>query len=151
GAGVDNFVKEMPDVEEVLIFAHLRDATALVALPLPNLRVLQLYHAQSYPLEELAQNSSLANLTHLLCHPHAANGQAYIRFEGLPAICRAPQLTKLTHLRLRLTDLGDEGAREIIDSGILKRLKVLDLRHGSVTDEGAKMLADCPDIKHLKL
>jgi uncharacterized protein (TIGR02996 family) len=149
---VYDFVKQMPDVEEVLIFAHLDDATKLAALPLPKLRVLQLYHGWSIPLEKLAKNPSLTNLTHLLCHPHAleSSDEPYIRLPGLKAVCRSPHLTSLTHLRLRLADFGDDGIREIIASGILKRLKVLDLRHGCVTDEGAKALAACPDLKNLQ-
>jgi uncharacterized protein (TIGR02996 family) len=152
GDRVFDFVKEMPDVEEVLIFAHLRDADGLFDLPMPKLRVLQLYHGWSYPLNKLAKNPSLTNLTHLLCHPHALEygNSPYIRFTELEAVCRSPHLTGLTHLRLRLTDFGDDGVREIIGSGILKRLKVLDLRHGRVTDEGAKLLAACPDLKHLE-
>ena len=40
---------------------------------------------------------------------------------------------------------------DIVESGILKRLKMLDLRHGHVTDEGARMLADSPHISKLEL
>jgi hypothetical protein len=114
--------------------------------------MLQLYHGWSYPLEKLAKNKSLTNLTHLLCHPHALEGgeEPYISLPGLKAVCRSPHLTSLTHLRLRLTDFGDRGAEEIVESGILKRLKVLDLRHGSMTDEGAKILADCPVVRNLE-
>src|SRR5262249_44568197 len=61
----------------------------------------------------------------------------------------SPHLKSLTHLRLRLTDFGDLGASEIVNSGILRRLKVLDLRHGCMTDEGAEVLASCPDLKRL--
>lgn len=152
GEHLHDFVKQMPDVEEVLIFCHFRDAGKLVALPTPNLRVLQLYHGWSYPLEKLAKNSTLTNLTHLLCHPHALEGddEPYIRLQQLRAVCRSPHLRSLTHLRLRLSDFGDDGVREIVRSGIRKRLKVLDLRHGAVTDEGARLLADGPDLKHLE-
>jgi uncharacterized protein (TIGR02996 family) len=147
-----DFVKQMPDVEEVLVFAHFREADKLVALPMPNLRVLQLYHGWSYPLETLAKNSTLTNLTHLLCHPHALEhgDDPYIGLPQLQAVCRSPHLPKLTHLRLRLTDFGDRGAEEIVQSGILKRLKVLDLRHGCMTDEGAQLLAGCPDLHNLE-
>jgi hypothetical protein len=40
--------------------------------------------------------------------------------------------------------MGDEGVRELLDSGALARLSWLDLRHGCVTDEGARLLAECP-------
>jgi uncharacterized protein (TIGR02996 family) len=145
-----DFVKQMPEVEEILVFAHFRDAKKLMALPLPKLRVLQLYHGYGYPLGALAKNPSLTKLTHLLCHPHAQDDEeAYIRLRQLKAVCRSEHLKSLTHLRLRLADFGDAGAREIVDSGILKRLKVLDLRHGNITDEGAKVLAGCPDLRNL--
>ncbi len=148
-----DFVKQMPNLEELLVFAHFQNANKLVALPMPNLRILQLYHGWSYPLEKLAKNPSLTKLTHLWCHPHALNAadaEPYIRLPQLRAICRSRHLSFLTHLRLRLTDFGDEGVREIIDSGIMKRLHELDLRHGGVTDEGARLLAGCPDLKNLQ-
>jgi uncharacterized protein (TIGR02996 family) len=153
GDHVYDFVKQMPDVEELLVFAHVRDANKLVALPMPDLRVFQLYHGWSYPLDRLASNKTLGNLTHILCHPHGleSDDEPYIRLKHLRAICRAPHLTKLTHLRLRSSDVGDAGAKEIAQSGILKRLKVLELQLGCISDEGAKALASSPDIKNLEL
>ena len=145
------FVKQMPDVEEILVFAQFQDVTKLAGLPMPRLRLLQLYHGYSYPLQVLAKNRSLTKLTHLLCHPHALEQEhAYIGLPQLAAVCRSKYLTSLTHLRLRLNDFGDVGAREIVGSGILKRLKVLDLRHGNMTDEGASILAKCPDLRNLE-
>lgn len=149
-----HLVKQMPNLEELYLLAHRVDANKIFSLPLPRLRVLQLYHSNSYPLDKLAANSSLTNLATLLCHPHAIDFDeeqegAYIRLPQLRAICRSPHLPALTHLRLRLTDFGDAGAKEIVESGILKRLKVLDLQGGCMTDEGARLLAGCPDLKHL--
>jgi uncharacterized protein (TIGR02996 family) len=149
-----HLVKQMPNLEELYLLAHRVDANKIFSLPMPRLRVLQLYHSDSYPLDKLATNKSLTNLTTLLCHPHALEydheeGGAYIRFLHLRAICRSPHLKALTNLRLRLTDFGDAGAKEIVESGILKCLKVLDLQGGCITDEGARLLADCPDLKHL--
>jgi hypothetical protein len=46
--------------------------------------------------------------------------------------------------------VGDAGCREIVSSGILKRLKVLDLRNGFITDAGAQALAACPHLPHLQ-
>jgi uncharacterized protein (TIGR02996 family) len=147
-----DFVRQMPDVEEVLVFARVLDARGLLALPMPRLRVLQLYHGQSYPLEVLARNPSLTNLTHLFCHPRAAEfgDEPYIRLAELRAICRSPHLKALTHLRLRLADFEDFGAEELVESGILRRLKVLDLRHGCMTDDDARLLATCPDLQRLE-
>jgi uncharacterized protein (TIGR02996 family) len=147
-------VKQMPNLEELYLLAHWVDANNLFSLPMPRLHVLQLYHSHSYPLDKLAANPSLTNLTTLLCHPHAPTSDreedgAYIRLPHLRAICRSPHLKALTNLRLRLTDFGDAGAKEIVASGILKRLKVLDLQGGCITDEGARLLAGCPDLTHL--
>jgi uncharacterized protein (TIGR02996 family) len=151
-----HLVKQMPNLEELYLFAHRVDANKIFPLPLPRLRVLQLYHSNSYPLDRLAANASLTHLATLLCHPHAMEyddeeeAGAYIRLPHLRAICRSPHLTALTNLQLRLTDFGDAGAKEIVESGILKRLKTLDLRGGCITDEGARLLAGCPDLKHLE-
>ena len=150
-----HFVKQMPNLEELYLLAHRVDANKVFALPTPNLRVLQLYHSNKYPLDKLAANKTLTSLTTLLCHPHAVEFEdeergAYIRLPHLRAVCRSPHLTSLTHLRLRLTDFGDRGAREIVESGILKRLKILDLSLGCMTDEGAELLAASPDLKNLE-
>jgi hypothetical protein len=51
---------------------------------------------------------------------------------------------------LRVSSLGGVGCEEIVNSGILKRLKMLDLRHGRITDRGAKILAACPDLAGLE-
>jgi uncharacterized protein (TIGR02996 family) len=150
-----HMVKQMTNLEELYLLAHRVDAKKIFALPMPQLRVLQLYHGTSYPLDKLAANKALANLTTILCHPHALEYDdeedgAYIRLAHLRAICRSPHLKKLAHLRLRLTDFGDKGAEEIVSSGILKRLKVLDLQGGCMSDKGAKALAACPDLKNLE-
>ena len=152
GDAVESFVKRMPHIEELLVFAHTRDLDKLVSLKMPQLRMLQLYHGWSFPLEKLAKNPSLTKLTHVFCHPHSLEyGDApYIRLAHLKAICKSPHLTSLTHLRLRCTDFGDKGAQEIVDSGILKRLKMLDLRHGCMTNKGAALLAGCPDLRNLE-
>jgi hypothetical protein len=144
----------MPRLEELYLYAYDLKADALFALPLPRLRILRVDHESSYPLEVLASNATLGNLTHILCHPHAQrpdDPDAFIRLGQLRAICWAPHLKSLEHLQLRLTDFGDEGVEAIVASGLLKRLRVLDLMYGCVTDDGAKLLAACPDLKNLRL
>jgi uncharacterized protein (TIGR02996 family) len=150
-----HLVKQMPHLEELYLLAHDVNGNKAFVLPMPKLRVLQLYHSTSYPLDKLAANKSLTNLTAILCQPHAMEYEdeeegAYIRLEHLRAICRSPYLKNLTHLRLRLSNFGDKGAAEIASSGILKRLKVLDLQGGCMSDKGAKALAACPDLKNLE-
>jgi uncharacterized protein (TIGR02996 family) len=150
---IEKLIARMPRLEELYLFAHNVEAGRIFKLRLPDLRVLQLYHTHRYPLDLLARNESLTRLTHLLCHPHALEhgDDPYIRLNHLRAIVRSPHLTSLTHLRLRLTDLGDRGCEEIVRSGLLKRLRMLDLRHGIITDKGASILAACPDLKNLEL
>ena len=111
-----HLVKQMPLIEELYLRAHRVDANKIFVLPMPGLRVLQLDHSVSYPLDKLAANLTVTNLTAILCHPHGLEFDdeevgAYIRLEHLRAICRAKHLKNLTHLRLRLTDFGDQGAR----------------------------------------
>ncbi|MBY0457609.1 MAG: TIGR02996 domain-containing protein, partial [Gemmataceae bacterium] len=153
GAFALSLVKQMPNLEELYLFAPEADAAELFALPAPKLKVLLLHHARAYPLGTLAANPSLTNLAALLCHPGSiepdADG-AHIGLAELRAVCRSKHLVNLTNLRLRQTDFGDEGAKEIVASGILKRFKVLDLQGGSITDAGAKVLADAPELKALE-
>jgi uncharacterized protein (TIGR02996 family) len=158
GGDVCSLVRNMPRLEELYLFASGVDVPRLFALrTLRNLRVLQVYHSWRYPLEKLAAKAAFSNLTHLLLHPKARGAwtseadEPYIRFRGVKAVLHSPHLGKLTHLRLRLTDVGDRGCLEVVKSGVLKRLEVLDLRHGCVSDKGARILAGCPDVKNLKL
>jgi uncharacterized protein (TIGR02996 family) len=146
-------VKLMPRLEVLHVLAQGVDTTQLFGLrTLTHLRELLVYHMDRYPLHILAKNPGFANLTHLLCHPHAmTEDEPYIRMAQLRDVCRSKVLTKLTHLRLRMSDFGDKGCEEIVSSGILKRLKVLDLRNGTMTDAGAATLAACPDLKNLEL
>jgi hypothetical protein len=145
-------VKRMPKLEELRLLAHRVDTDQLFSLrTLDRLRVLQVYHAQHYPLGRLAKNSSLGRLTNLLLFPHSADDyEPYIRLADLRAAVRAPTLTALAHLQLRGTDAGNAGCREIVASGILHRLKVLDLRYGCITDAGAQTLAGSAELKNLE-
>jgi uncharacterized protein (TIGR02996 family) len=164
--GLEHVVACMSRVEVLDLYCKDYESAALFKLPnLTNLRELRIYHLggrvwgrrrYEYALDVLAANPALANLTHLLFHPHFAeegfdaDAQSYIPLEQVRALVRSKHLKKLTHLQLRLSDMGDDGVREIIASGILKQLKWLDLRHGCVTDEGANLLAACPDAKRLE-
>jgi Ran GTPase-activating protein (RanGAP) involved in mRNA processing and transport len=134
-----------------------RDLAALFGLKtLRHLRVLQVYHIEHrYPLELLARNASLGGLTHLWLRPHGLGcsvppSGAYVDLDGVRAVLRSTQLKGLTHLRLQLCNMGDEGCAEIIRSGILKRLKVLELQYGEITDEGARLLAGSADLRNLE-
>jgi uncharacterized protein (TIGR02996 family) len=154
GLAAVGLVKRMPRLEELYLLAHEVDMDQLFGLKtLGQLRILQVYHNHKYPLAKLAKNPSLGRVTHLLFHPHALDEdeEASIRLPGVRAVVRASNLPALTHLRLRLSDMGDRGCQEIVGSGILKRLKMLDLRHGCVSDKGARILADCPDMRNLEL
>jgi uncharacterized protein (TIGR02996 family) len=157
GGAVAGIVKLMPKIEELYLLAQGVDTDQLFALPtLGNLRVLQVYHNDRYPLQKLAKNSSLGKLTHLLLFPHSIDSMSEedpgpsIRLDGVRALLRSPAAAHLTHLLIRASDLGDPGCAEVVKSGIPKHLKVLDLRLGRVTDAGAQTLAVCPDLKNLE-
>jgi uncharacterized protein (TIGR02996 family) len=145
-------VKLMPCLEELYVLSQDVDTDQLFSLKtLNHLRILQVYHMDNYPLQKLAKNPSLGNLTHLLIHPHCmVDDEPYLRLPQVRAVVRSTPLKSLTHLRLRQCDMGDQGVEEIVASGILKRLKLLDLRNGRITDAGARLLADCPDLRNLE-
>lgn len=149
---VFDFVKQMPDIEELRVSAHVREPVAnkLFALKMPRLRVFQLDHGWSFPYEKLV-SQPLPHLEEISSHPHGLEGgdKPYIQIRQLKAICAA-DLPKLRLLRLRNSVIGDAGAKELVSSGKLKTLKVLDLRGGCMSDKGAKLLADCPDFKNLE-
>ena len=163
--GLEHVVADMERIEELYLYCKDYAIERLFTLPnLTNLKMLLVYHfgergnrragpGYEYPLDLLAGNRGLGKLTHLMFHPH--------RWESYPASSFLPlnqirPFLRSKHLRARPTcncdcsDMGDEGVREIIASGILKRLKWLDLRHGSVTDEGARLFAACADARNLE-
>jgi uncharacterized protein (TIGR02996 family) len=164
--GPDDFLKRMPRLEEFHCFDG-SDARWILAnltylkFP-PGLARLSVHHGRGvYPLETLLKKKNLANLTYLSCwpksqvnerpdEPNEDGGYAYISRRSAAALFRSKKLPKLQHLRLRNSDVGDEGVRILIASGLLKRLKTLDLMGGCVTDAGAQLLAECPDLLHLE-
>jgi uncharacterized protein (TIGR02996 family) len=143
----------MPRLEELHLHMTGLDVSRAFALNLPNLRVLHVYHQHNYPLEVLARNSSMGNLVTLVCRPHALepqDEQGYIQPGPFGELCHSSHLKCLTHLEMVGTDIGDEGCRALVESGMLRRLRVLDLTYGRITDEGAQLLADCPDLRKLE-
>src|SRR5262249_41953907 len=133
-------VRRMPRLEELFLCAHRVPTGDIFALPMPNLRTLYVHHIYDYPLEVLAANESLGNLVTLSCWPHALEPgaeRAYIQPDPFAALVRSPHLKSLTHLAVRLSDIGDEGARALVESGMLRRLRILNLSHGRISDAGA--------------
>jgi uncharacterized protein (TIGR02996 family) len=163
---MSHLVASMPRLEELHVLGHVyfteecrADMKRLFALPtLSNLRVLQYYHETVYPLEALARNPALGRLEQLLCFPHSGAGYAMdtktfagaIHRQHARALVKSRHLRCLTHLQLRCCSGGDEMVRDVVASGVLKRLKVLDLRHGRITDEGARLFAACPEAHGLE-
>jgi uncharacterized protein (TIGR02996 family) len=152
---VQAFLERMPRLEEFHDSARSVDLGWLFARPMPHLRRLTVYCGwQVYPLEKLAANASLRDLTHLFCWPRGqwndGDGRPYLTREGIEAVVRSPHLPSLQHLQLCLTELGDDGMRMLVESGVFGRLKTLDLHGGTVTDAGARVLAACPDLRRLE-
>src|SRR5579872_249948 len=68
--GLVRLAAKMGRVEELHLYAQAVRTDKLFALPnLTNLRVLVVYHNRLYPLEVLAANPALRNLTTLRMHP----------------------------------------------------------------------------------
>lgn len=172
--GLEHVVAGMARVEELHLLCKDYDLDRLVALPnLTNLRVLRALHLGShgsnqyrrryeYPLNILAANRALANLERLEFHPHyrefhpqVHNYQpplaSFIPLKQVQALVKSSNLPRLTHLQLRLSNMGNDGVKAIIRSGILSRLTWLDLRHGCINDDGARLFAACPDSRHLAM
>ncbi len=145
GEGVEELIGRMPRIETIELYAQYFDVAALFKLKMPCLRSLTVNNLSRYPLEVLAENSSLTRLQTIKFFPHAVESvddAAYINLGGVRAICRSRHLGSLTHLGLYCSDMGNPGVQEIIESGLLSRLKVLDLTFGCITDEGARLLID---------
>jgi uncharacterized protein (TIGR02996 family) len=145
-------VERLPRLEQLSLEGHMDPEAVgtLFGVPtLHHLRSLQICFASGYPLEVLAQNSSLGRLDYILFH--AESHESTITRDGLRPLLQSPHLKSLTRLRLHQHTIGDEGCAEIVFSGILKRLKVLDLGFGNISDDGAHLLAACPDLRNLEL
>jgi uncharacterized protein (TIGR02996 family) len=154
GGGADALVKRLPRLEEVYLTASFSDPSPVFRCrTLKRLLKLTAEAFTDADVEGLAANPALANLTHLALHPHAMDEEdrrPYLRLEHLRALVRSRHLPSLTHLTLRLCDAGDAGCNEVVESGVLQRLKELDLGPGCITDAGARILAACPDLRNLQ-
>jgi uncharacterized protein (TIGR02996 family) len=150
---VHKLAAKLPALEELRLCAHGVKTKKVFALPMPHLSVLVVHHIHEYPLEVLAKNSSLTRLESLSFWPHGLepwHEGAYITQKGFKALVHSPHLTSLRHLAVYLSDIGDQGCEEIVESGILGRLKVLDVSRGCITDAGAGTLAACPELTNLE-
>ena len=153
GEGIENLVKNMPNLEVLHLEAHDVDAQKLFKVKLPRLRSMSVHHIHGYPLEVLAKNKSLENLESISFWPHAmeydADG-AYISFEGFKALCRSKNLPQLRHIELNCSDIGNEGLAEFVKSPFAKQVKTLDLTYGRINDEAADILAGA-DLGNLEM
>jgi uncharacterized protein (TIGR02996 family) len=154
---VIDLLGKCPRLEELYLNTSLAGIDRLFALPaLGKLRVLQYYYGMNsgwnrsdgYPLTRLANNRALRHLMTLRLHP---GRDTEVGLDEMDAVLRSRHLSGLTHLQVHMTTFGDEGARRIVESGALGRLKALDIGHGNMTDEGARLLAGCADLKHLEV
>ncbi len=149
----DSMLSWFPGLRELRLFAMGVPAAELFRSPkVGNLRRLDYHHDHHYPLHLLAANPAFANLERLDCFPHGyvdwedsgTHGRArgsYLPLDEVAPLFRSSHLTKLTHLALRESNMGDDGVQILVESGMLARLRVLDLSHGAITDGGAELLA----------
>jgi uncharacterized protein (TIGR02996 family) len=156
--GLEHVVAAMPRVEELYLLCNGYDVAATFALPnLTRLQVLRVYglgrnvpRGYEVPLAVLARNPALGALTHLLVHPRFVPGESFLPLLQVRALANSPHLKALSHLQLRLSNMGDDGVRAIIESGVLKRLGRLDLRNGGVSDAGARLFAEYAPTRNLR-
>ncbi|MCE9562755.1 MAG: TIGR02996 domain-containing protein [Planctomycetes bacterium] len=156
--GLEQFVANLPCIEELYLMCSGYDAATLFGLPnLTHLQTLRVYglgndeaEEDVVPLGSIARNLALGSLTHLIVHPCSTPNNSSLPHSQVHALMNSPHLTSLEHLQLRLSDMGDDGVRSIIESGKLKQLGWLDLRNGTITDSGAKALADYPPTRSLR-
>lgn len=147
------FDGHFPRLEELQLYVRNLPALTLVEQRhLTALRRLTYWHDHHYPLHRLAANPNFANLELLSCFPHTYDPRedrriqgtergSYLPLDEVAPLFRSPHLGKLTHLALRESNMGDDGVRVLVESGMLARLRVLDLSHGAITDSGADLLA----------
>jgi uncharacterized protein (TIGR02996 family) len=149
GDDVWDWLASLPRLEELYLECVTVNTHRLFALPnLGTLTILQVNLTDDYPLDILADNAALANLTHLSLHPLARG--PHLRPDHLTAIADSPNLTALTHLRFQKSDAGDDGVQALLDSGLADQLTFLDLAMGTITDEGAVLLAEA-DLENLEV
>jgi uncharacterized protein (TIGR02996 family) len=146
-------IGKMERLEELYLFVNPpRLAELFGSRKLTSLRTLVVYLADYYPLGVLARNPALQKLRHLAIYPRAADRddpQPFVSLQEVRALLASERLPVLTYLSLRQTALGDAVCEEIVESGILRRLKHLDLSRGCITDGGAQTLAGCAELANL--
>lgn len=153
---IDDFVPQLvstlPRLRHLFLGIRNLETDEILALPsLSTVQTLSLYHCREYELESLQSNSALANVTELELVPHA---DGFFTLDDLKCITCSPHLKNLTKLTMHCLDAGDDACRELIDSGMLGRLRSLDLSHGCITDEGARLLNESEQaqtLEHLDL
>lgn len=72
--------------------------------------------------------------------------QGIVDDSGLAAICE--RLPELEHLRIRLSPIGDEGARQIAK---LKQISMVNIPQGKITAAGIQSWSDLQSLNHVRL
>lgn len=153
GEGIEHVIRQMPALEDLELIAHGLNTDAIFRIPMPSLTSLRVEASHAYPLDVLARNESLVNLQRLMFWPHGlepGDEEAYITREHLQAICRSPYFLNLRHVEIHLTSAGDDGCRELVESGLLGRLETLSLANGRISDDGARALAESGLLGNLR-
>jgi hypothetical protein len=90
-------------------------------------------------------------LEYLRVRPSHQWGNSAVPRAEVVKLLHSPHFPKLRELHLHASDLGDAGCRDVVASGILKRIEVLDLSFGCISDAGVRVLLASPDIQRLKM
>jgi hypothetical protein len=148
----EELIPELQRLEEIVAEGPLLTAVEIFSGNFPRLRRLDLISdLPRFPLAMLGTNTSLNELETL------ALGQRGIPQEIEPFLpsdfsmfFRTTGLRNLKSLALELPTFGDEGVRELVDSGFLRRLQHLRLPHCNITDDGTLLLASDPHLSDLR-
>jgi uncharacterized protein (TIGR02996 family) len=137
-------------LEELRVHCDGLDYQRLFRLSLPALTTLELIHGTYlHRLSILAANPGLPRLEALRIVPILVDGAFPVSLREIGPVLESPHFPRLRELCLDGAQLGDEGCRRLVRSGILKRLRVLELRRCDIGEAGAKALAWCADSERL--
>jgi len=145
--------RAMPHVEEFYLHVPHLSVERVFSNSYPKLRSLSIAtYSQRMPIALLGRNAGIPDLSYLRLEWHRDFDRPLQPFTAseISDFFRSPYLTKMKELIFRLPGFGDDGVRELIDSGFINRLERLNLRGCVITDTGAQLLAACRHVRNLQ-
>jgi uncharacterized protein (TIGR02996 family) len=154
--GFSTFVGSFLKLEELRAESYAENFRWVPRLPnLASLRVLEMRGEGPYPLKALADNPATANLRRLALNAFDDEGDpdddaGPLDLHELAPLFQPGTFPGLRDLHISFCPEGTELCRQVVRSGLLKRLDVLNLSANDLHQDGAEVLAACPDLPRLK-